>query len=550
MKRNHQFHSITKSTLAWIIAAFSLVVIQASAFSLADRQQPTDKSDDRIYLVHADSLMFDQFLHPGAQRLSGHVQFQHKGMVFDCDSAVLYEKSESLEAFGHVKVVQGDTLSLMGRYLHYDGNTQILKVRDSVEMRHREQILTTDSLNYERVFSLGYYLNGGKLVDGENELTSDRGQYYTSTRKSTFYDNVYLIHPKFTLLSDTMHYDTQTKWTKLEGPSTINSGDNEIYTELGYFNSATEQAELYHHSEIRNGETRMTGDSIFYDKPQGIMRAYMDIEYEDLKNRNMMSGDFCQYNELTGEAVAYDRALAKDFSNGLDTLYVHADTLRMYTYNMNTDSLYRVMHGYHHVRAYRSDLQAVCDSIVANSQERKMTMFKDPIVWSGNRQILGEEINVFSNESSIDSVYVQRQALMVEQVDSTHFNQVAGQLMRAFFKEGEIVENRVDGNVYIVQYPMERDSLLLYQNYTETTQIRMFMEHRKLQKIWSPAAEGCFYPIGMAPIERTRLENFAWFDYIRPRDKNDLFEWRGKAKGTELKATIRREAPLQTLKRK
>ena len=80
MKRNHQFHSITKSSLAWIITAFSLVVIQASAFSLNDRQPTGDKSDDRIYLVHADSLMFDQFLHPGAQRLSGHVQFQHKGM--------------------------------------------------------------------------------------------------------------------------------------------------------------------------------------------------------------------------------------------------------------------------------------------------------------------------------------------------------------------------------------------------------------------------------------------------------------------------------------
>ena len=550
MKRLNQFHRINKSLLAWIIAALSLVVIQASAFSLADDHKPVAKSDDRIYLVHADSLMFDQFLHPGAQRLSGKVRFCHEGMIFDCDSAVLYEKSESLEAFGHVKVVQGDTLSLIGKYLHYDGNTQILKVRDSVEMRHREQVLYTDSLNYERVFSLGYYLNGGKLVDGDNELTSERGQYFTSTRKSTFNINVHLVNPDFTLESDTLHYDTQTKWSKLEGPSTIISGTNTIHTTLGYFNSETEQAELYEHSVISNPETTMTGDSIFYDKQNGLMRAYVNIAYEDLKNKNLMSGDFCQYNELTGEAVAYDRALVKDFSNGLDTLYVHADTLRMYTYNINTDSLYRVMHGYHHVRAYRRDMQAVCDSIVANSKVRKMTMFRDPIVWSGNRQILGEEINVFSNDSTIDSVYVQRQALMVEKVDSTHFNQVAGQLMRSFFKNGEIVENRVDGNVYIVQYPMEKDSALLYQNYTETTQIRMFMENRKLKRIWAPAAEGCFYPIGMAPPERTKLENFAWFDYIRPRNEHDLFEWRGKAKGTELKATIRREAPVQTIKKK
>lgn len=550
MKRRNQFLKTNKGTLAWVISAFLLAVIQANAFSLVEDKKLPANADERIYLVHADSLMFDELQYPGAQRFSGNVRFRHKGMVFDCDSAVLYEKSESMEAFGHVRAVQGDTLSLVGKYLFYDGSAQLLQVRHEVEMRHRNQVLTTDSLNYDRVYSLGYYFEGGRLVDGDNVLTSDWGQYYTSTRQSTFNYNVKLENPKFTLTSDTLHYDTRTRWTRLEGPSNILSGANKIYTELGFYNSDSEQARLYNRSIIFNDGTRMTGDSIFYDKLSGVMRAYQNIEYEDTKNKNILLGDFCKYNELTGEAVAYDRALAKDFSNPEDTLFVHADTLKMFTYNIDTDSLYRVMHGYFHVRAYRSDVQAVCDSLVANSKERKMTMFRDPIVWSGNRQILGEEINIFSNDSTIDSVYVERQALMVEQVDSTHFNQVSGQLMRSFFEEGNIVENRVDGNVCVIQYPMERDSVLLYHNYLETSQIRMFMENRKLKRIWAPAAQGCFYPIGMAPKERTQLENFAWFDYIRPLGKDDLFEWRPKAKGTELKPSIRREAPLQKLNKK
>ena len=550
MRRTKVFYKINKGIIAWAILALSLLVVQANAFSLADDDIKPSNLEERIYLVHSDSLMFDQIAHPDAQRLSGNVIFRHKGMTLYCDSAVMYEKSQSFEAFGKVRMIQGDTLSLTGKYLFYDGNAQLAQVRYEVEMKHREQTLLTDSLNYDRIYSLGYYFEGGKLIDGDNVLTSDWGEYYTNSRKSTFNYNVKLDNPKFTLTSDTLHYDTRSRWSEIVGPSNIVSGDSHIYTESGFYNSDSEIVKLYKHSVIYNKGTKMTGDSIFYDKLSGEMCAYDNIEYEDTKNKNILVGNYCRYNELTGEALAYDRALAKDYSSGTDTLFVHADTLRLHSFNIDTDSVYRVMHGYFHVRAYRADVQAVCDSLVANSKEKKLTMFRDPIVWSGNRQILGEEINVFSNDSTIDSVHVARQALMVEQVDSTHFNQVAGQLMRAYFdKNGDIKENRVNGNVYVVQYPMEKDSILLYQNYTETTEIRMFMQNRKLKRLWSPAADGAFYPIGMAPPERTKLENFAWFDYIRPIDKNDVFVWRGKAKGTELKPVIRREAPLQNLKK-
>lgn len=533
---------------AWVLLLVIFLFIQAKAIPvLEDEVAPV--RDERIYLQHADSLVFDQFLHPDAQRLSGNVVFHHKGMTLYCDSAVLYEKAQSFEAFGKVRMVQGDTLSLTGKYLYYDGNAQIAQVRYQVEMRHRNQVLLTDSLNYDRIYGLGYFFEGGKLIDGENTLTSDWGEYYTATRKSTFNYSVKLTNPQFTLTSDTLHYDNVTKWSQVLGPSNIVNGRNRIYTTLGYYNSETERAKLYNRSIIFNEGTKMTGDSIFYDKLTGVMKAFSSIVYEDMRNKKILQGDFCQYNELSGTALAYDRALAKDYSNPDDTLFVHADTLRMYSYNMETDSVYRVMHGYFHVRAYRTDVQAVCDSLVANSKTRKMTMYRDPVLWSGNRQILGEEINVFANDSTIDSVYVERQALMVEQVDTLHFNQVAGQVMKSYFRQGEIYENRVDGNVYVVQYPMEKDSVLLYQNYTETSQLRMFMENRKLKKLWSPSAIGTFYPIGMAPPERTKLENFAWFDYMRPKDKYDIFEWRGKAKGTELKATIRRDAPLQRLKK-
>ena len=123
--------------------------------------------------------------------------------------------------------------------------------------------------------------------------------------------------------------------------------------------------------------------------------------------------------------------------------------------------------------------------------------------------------------------------------------------MRSFFDEkGEIYQNNADGNVCVIFYPLEKDSVILYQNYMETAAMRLYLEDRKLKKIWTTAAQGELYPLGLAPQDRTYLPAFAWFDYIRPRDKHDLFEWRSKKSGSELKASIRREPPVKKLGKK
>ena len=509
--------------------------------------RPTPKDDERITLIHADNLRFTENSMNDAKRLSGKVVLKHSGMTMYCDSAVLYDLSQTFDAFGHARIVQGDTLSLTGDRLHYDGTTLIAEMREGVVMTHRQQKLYTDSLNYDRYYHTGYYFEGGRLVDGENVLTSDWGEYHTDLRTAKFNYNVELRSPKFRLVTDTLHYDTQTKWAEVLGRSNIYSGSDRIYTEHGFYNSESEQVRLLRATKAFGRNRIMEGDTIYYDKNTGWMEARYNVSCEDTLNKNILTGDYARYNELTGEAFATGHALARDYSQGNDTLYFHADTIRLYTYNIETDSVYRVMHGYFHTRAYRKDVQAVADSLVFNTRDNILTLYRDPIVWSDNRQIVGEEINIFMNDSTIDSTHVDRQALMVEQVDSIHFNQVAAQKMRSYYTQGELRENQAEGNVMVVNYPLERDSIVLYQNYTETSKARMFMQERKLHKIWAPASTGCFYPLGLAPKERSQLPGFAWFDYIRPLSPEDVFIWRGKKKGTELKPSVRRVAPLQKL---
>ena len=505
--------------------------------------------DNRVYLIHSDMLSYDQYKNPDAQILNGHVQFKHNGAKLFCDSAHFYEASNSFEAFGNVKMYQGDTLTLFSDYAYYDGNEQMAEARFNVVLTHRKSKLYTDSLNFDRLYNIGYFFEGGKLVDNGSVLTSDWGEYDTKTRMAVFNYDVRLRNKKFYLTSDTLYYDTGKSLAHVIGPSNITSGNSHIYTENGYYNTKTDYSELFGRSVMKDKGKSVIGDSVYYDSKTGTSEAFGNVIYTDSINKNKLTGDYRWYDENTGYAMATKRAVAIDFSQK-DSLYMHADTFKIYTFNINTDSVYRKIHAYNHVRAYRIDVQAVCDSLVYNSKDSCMTMYRDPIVWNGNQQLLGEEIKVFMKDSTVNRAHVIGQALSVEQMpDTIHYNQISSKEMLAYFNNGELNEVESIDNVQIIYYPIDdSDSTIIGLNYTETTKMRMFLENRKMKKIWMPKATGTLYPLPQVPPGKFFLQNYAWFDYIRPLDKDDIFNWRPKKGGSEIKPEKRRSAPLQHLK--
>ncbi len=528
-----------------ILCLFGLSVVQSRQ---APKKKRRPKTDERVYLMHADRLRYDQYsTNPNAQILNGNVAFRHKGAKLYCDSAYFYQESNSFRAFGHVKMYQGDTLSLFSDYAYYDGNDQMAEARHNVVLTHRNTKLYTDSLNYDRLYGIGYFFEGGKMVDKQNVLVSDWGEYDTETRHAVFNYSVNLKNPKFVIATDTLHYDTRTSMAHIVGPSVITSGESVIHTSQGYYDTNKEKARLYGRSTLANNGKTLTGDSLFHDEKTKISQGFSNVVYNDTVNKNQLTSNYFWYNDSTGFAFATDSAVMKEYSQG-DTLFVHSDTMKVYTFNINTDSAYRKAHCYNKVRAYRTDVQAVCDSLVYNTKDSCLTMYKDPITWNANRQLLGEVIEVYMKDSTIDRAHVVNQALSVERLpnDTTLFNQISSREMFGYFDKGEMRETEAVANVQAIYYLQDdKDSSLISMTYLETDTMRMFMKDRQLQSIWTCKQNSIMYPITQIPPDKKELPSFAWFDYIRPTDKYDIFRWRGKAKGTELKNIQRRSAPLQ-----
>lgn len=530
--------------LAVVLCLFGLCVAQSRKVAKG-RHRP--KTDERVYLKHADMLRFNQYgEHAGAQILNGNVAFLHKGALLTCDSAYFYQESNSFKAFGHVKMRQGDTLSLTSDYAFYDGDNQMAEARHNVLLRHRGTKLYTDSLNYDRLYNIGYFFEGGKMVDRNNVLVSDWGEYDTETRKAVFNYNVNLRNPKFTLTTDTLHYDTRTSLANIVGPSVIRSKESVIHTSDGYYNTNTGRARLYGRSTMSNKGKEITGDSLFYDEKRGISQGYRNVIYKDTQKKNELHCNYLWYNEKNGFAFATENPVMMEYSQK-DTLFAHSDTIKVITYHLNTDSVYRTAHCYNKVRAFRNDVQAVCDSLVYNTKDSCMTMYRDPIAWSGDRQLLGEEIQVFMKDSTIDRAHIINQALTAELMpDKDHYQQLSSKEMFAYFTKGQITQTEAIGNVRSIYYPVDdKDSTLMGLVYIETDTMKMFMRDRQLQKIWTSKTDGTWYPMTQIPPERYKLDGFTWFDYIRPINKDDIYEWRGKKDGTQLKNITRHAAPLQ-----
>lgn len=543
-ERNASGH---RGLLLLIGCLFAICLLAETHLPAGQTQPQTEgKKPMRVTLLHADRTV-QRASNKNLQMLIGNVEFLYDSIYMSCDTAYNYNDRNYFEAFGNVRMNQGDTLFLYGDYLDYDGDVRLVRVRHNVRMENRSVVLLTDSLNYDRVRNLGYYFNGGTLEDSTNVLTSEWGEYSPQTKMAVFNYDVELTNPQFTLVSDTLRYSTVTRVANIVGPSDIESGESYIYSESGYYNTAERYAYLLDRSVLMNKSNQLVGDSIFYNEILKYGEAFGNVEMNDTLNKVVLFGEYCYSNELTGYAFATDSAVAVEYSQG-DSLFMHGDTLKLVTFFMDTDSMYRQMQAYRQVRFFRTDIQGACDSLVFNSSDSCLTMYYDPVLWNAGQQLLGEEIRIYMNDSTVDWAHIINQALTVEQKDSLHYNQVAGREMKFFFDGNDIYKAEVTGNVQSIFYPENEDSVMMGMNFIEASKLNLFRKDGKMERIvFITKPTGSFTPMFLLEPQKMRLENFVWLSYMRPKDKEDIFHPRGKKAGEQLKKIVRREVPLPTL---
>ena len=466
----------------------------------------------------ADNMEFDKNLANGAYRLLGNVVFSHEGAIMYCDSAYFYSTTNSLDAFDNVYINQGDSIHLYGDFLHYDGNTRKADVRKNVKLLSNETSLFTEALDFDLMSNVGYYTSGADIINGQNELTSREGYYYSNSKMYFFKDTVVIKNPDYTIYSDTLKYNTISNIAFFLGPTEIISDSNYIYCEDGWYNTETDISFLKDNACLQNPKQTIKGDSLYYEKANGYGEAFHNVELVDAGQKIILKGNFATYNQITEDAMITDKAELIQITD-TDSIYIHADTL---TSEVDTNG-YKIVKGFYRVKMFKSNLQGKCDSMSYSFSDSVIRLYYEPVLWSDENQLTSEYIEIKTRNNKIEELHLIKLAFIISQEDTVKFNQIKGKDMVCYFKNNELYRVNVNGNGQTVYYPKDKNEIIGV-NKAESSDLVIFLEDNEVKEIiFYTKPDAILYPLDKAPQNELKLKDFIWLELHRPAKKEDIF---------------------------
>jgi len=506
---------------AWLIAFFILFGTELFC------QEKT-----KIELIKADKLRFDKKLGVDAQRLLGDVAFRHKGALMYCDSAYLYNGTNSLDAFGNVRINQGDTLTMTSDFLNYNGDTELIKVRDHVILKDVEMTLSTHTLDYDRNSGKAIFYDKGYITheNNQNELVSCEGIYDSNTEFFFFRDSVVLTNPKYSVETDTLKYGSSSEIAYFFGPTFIYSEDNTIYCENGWYDTFRDISQFNKNAFINNGQQILKGDSLWYSRTDQMGKAYLNVRVIDTTENFEIRGDYGEYNDALGKNYVTGHAEMLQYDLA-DTLFMHGDTLMAVEDSIVGNRVY----AYPNVKFYRKDMQGAADSLIYASQDSLIYMYSEPVLWSEDLQITGDTILIRTYQGVVENLFVFDHAFMTNKVDSIKFNQIKGKRLTGYFEENDLRRILIRGNGQSMYYAAEEqqmdstgnpigDVVYIGVNKAICSNIEIHMFNRQIDRIlFLTKPDGTFFPLEQLPEEERFYDGFKWDEYRRPYSREDIF---------------------------
>lgn len=468
-----------------------------------------------IELLGADVIEYDQkFL--DAERVKGNVRFKQDQVFMDCDSAYFYRKENKIEAFGHIYIRQQDTFNLWGDYLEYDGDKKLAHVRDNVRLRDKEMELTTDLVQYNVNSKTAYYTTGGHIKNGDDRLTSRVGRYHSRSKTFFFKDSVRLKNPEYTMSSDTLQYNTLSKVAYFYGPTYIRSEENTIFCRYGWYNTNKNTSQFSKGAWIEGKDNKLNADSLAYNRNTGIGEAFRNIVLIDTLEKVKITGEHGISYRNEQRTVVSGNPMAIKYIDE-DSMFLKADTL----VDETDSNLIRKLSAFYNTKLYKSDMQAVSDSLVYSFTDSTIAMLGDPILWSEENQITGDTIVVFRKNGAMDKMDVTNNAFIASEEIPDVYNQIDGRDMLAYFKNNALNTVHVIGNGQSVYYVKEEDSTYTGVNHIICSDMLIKVTDNKVDDItFYTEPKGGFYPVDGLPAEKKKLPNLVWYPEKRP-----VLEW-------------------------
>lgn len=510
-----------------------------------------------VNLINADRL---SYLRPDSttdlQMLAGHVQLQQGNTIFFCDSAVFNKKLRFIEAFGKVHINDNDSVDIYSDYLQYYVDTKMAYLKKNVKLTDSKTTLLTQDLTYDLNTKIGEYHNGGKVINQQSVLTSKEGTYYEELKDVYFKKDVDLKDPKYKLTADSLLYNTSSQLATFIGPTKIvDSAKRTIKTTEGYYDTKNRKAFFGKRPVLTDGPVRIIANSIDSDDSTGISKLRGNAVYIDTAQGYSLLSNSIDANRAEGTVLATQHPLLI-IKQEKDSTYLTADTLfsgrlsrlqgardsiasrdtikntvvlnapgrkNKDTAARQNDSTDRYFQAWHHVRIFNDSLQAVSDSLWYSGKDSIFRLYINPVMWASNSQITGDTMFLYTKNKKPDRLYVFENGLAINVSDTNMYNQIKGNRLNGYFKDGEIDYMRAQGNAESIYYVKDEHEALVGINNATSDIIDIRFKNKELSKVvFISDVNGTMYPVKQATEQNKFLRGFKWMEERRPKTKFEL----------------------------
>lgn len=531
-------------------------------------QKPKADTSGKIPITIVDNKSMEAFKTDSNSffKFIGNVQFQHGTDLLFCDTAILNQEKNNLEAFGNVKIVQANGTTVLSDYLSYTGNIKKAYLRGNVALNSGDDNLWTEELDYYLNTKIGNYYQNGTLQSGSTTVSSTLGTYNTQTKEARFTDQVFVTDTAYNIESKDLGYNTESKMMRFFDSTVVTNESSVLHTAQGVYDSKNQIAHFTTRSSILNQEQYIEGDTLNYDKQTGLGNAIGGVIVLDTAQKSTLYCGKAFYNDKLKTLLAIEKPVLKRVDNN-DSLYVRADTFYSAHYIMTTDTLQSVKKdtikkiakkniktsnkekssivktelvtiadttspkyytGFHHVRIFSDSLQGKCDSICFAGKDSLMLMMKSPVLWSRRSQITGDTIIAYIDSGKVQKVVVPNDALIVsrsgpEKADL--YNQVQGKTLVAYLVNEELDNATVKPDAESIYYPTDESGAYIGVSQSQSERMKIFFAKGDIDKLLlEQEIKQTLSPLNKVDIPSMRLSRFQWLDALRPKSIAELFE--------------------------
>lgn len=502
----------------------------------------TLKAQQKIEIKYSGFLNFDEKNYPGAKILtrddSEQVHIFHEGTDMWCDKAYYYGNENEIEAFGNVKMIQGDTINMTSKYVEYSGQTQLAFASGNVVLTNPDSKISTDTLYFDKERQQAFYRSNGTVqIDTTGTITSKIGRYYMQEKKYRFVEDVILTNPEAKIESNYFDFYDEPKHAYLFGPSTITTEESVTYCEKGFYNTEAKTGYAMKNAKIDYDGKEIVGDSLYFDQNRNFSSASNNIKITDTLNNSVVKGHHAEVFKAKDSIFITKRAVAITVQEK-DSIYIHGDTL-MVTGKPEK----RITRVFRNVKLYKSDLSGKADSIHVNHEtgltqliniseygaSGAFTVARKPVLWNLGNQMTGDTIHLQSDteRDKLDSLIVFNHAFLISKDTlGSGFNQINGKkLIGLFNDDNQIYHVDIIKNAQVVYYMRNEDGELTGIDKSKSGLINILINDNAIEEVKKVnQIDGKVYPESLFPDKEKILKGFDWREEERPISVEDLFK--------------------------